>query len=525
MLAVFAGFLFGVDLGSIGAAIDGMSKEMELDKKEVEWVVSGAKGGAIFGSFFGGALIMSRGRRTIIGWAGIPAIAGPLLMFTANSLGQLIVGRVLMGLGIGLASVATPSYLSEVALPEQRGTFEAMYELGIATGMLFAAMANAGIEMSDADPSFIWRCQAGLVPCLFAIPVLIVVCTVPESPRWRLLVAGSNPIALLQVLQDVSALERPGARERLKTVHLREGFEERVGSLDPEDSDDSEDELDGHDDDLIRLWDEKHLAAGLALFKSDELKEESEAARLHTLPLLWRTLSDTYAIIRGAEQVPAGARQGLALALSAAVLDQACASTSILIYTQKILEGVGVGQEAQDLLTTLVVAAKLFGVIMGLIIVERVPRRVLLGAGGGLSAVALSILVLGASLSSPSLLLTGMIAFVGAFYCTWGIGYWVVVVEVTAVGGPRYASAAQSVSTATLFAAGWLTSLTFMDVVSVGTLGLLIYVAVAVAMCLFAFCLLPETAGHSLEECAGDILHEEPVADGATESDTSQSAV
>ncbi|CAE6944657.1 gpmA [Symbiodinium natans] len=56
-----------------------------------------------------------------------------------------------------------------------------------------------------------------------------------------------------------------------------------------------------------------------------------------------------------------------------------------------------------------------------------------------------------------------MSCFIAIFYSTWGIGYWIVVVEVTAVGGPRYASAAQAVSTATLFAAGWLTSLTFID--------------------------------------------------------------
>ncbi|CAE6944640.1 araE [Symbiodinium natans] len=349
ILAIGAGLLFGVDLASIGAAVEAMSKELDLDKKQTEWVVSGAKGGAIFGSLFGGALIMSRGRRMIIGWAAIPSMIGPILVFTAHSLPQLIVGRILMGVGIGLASVATPSYLSEVVLPEQRGLFEAMYELGIAAGMLLAASANALIQMVGTES--VWRYQAGCVPFVFAFPVLMVVCTVPESPRWMLQTKGSSPSSLLAVLEEIERLRRPGADKRLETWRSggRGGLEE---------SDDAED-----DDDLIRLWDEKHHAAGTPLFRSDSvLEEKDETVRLRTLPILKRTLGDACAIIVGSHKVPAGARRGLGLALAAAVLDQACASTSILIYAQKMLATVGVGQDQQDLLTLSVVGAKMLGV-------------------------------------------------------------------------------------------------------------------------------------------------------------------
>ncbi|CAE7696313.1 csbC [Symbiodinium pilosum] len=436
---------------------------------------------------------------------------GPLLVFTAHSLAQLIVGRFLMGVGIGLASVATPSYLSEVVLPEKRGLFEAMYELGIASGMLLAALANALIQMASAES--VWRYQAGCVPFFFAFPVLMVVCFVPESPRWMLQTTGSSPSALLAVLEEISKLRRRGAQERLQTWRStrRGSFDETnvegpcVGDIDDDNSD--------HEDDLVRLWDEKHLAAGAPLFNPDvedsDCGKKDKTVRLRTLTILGRTLRDACAIILGSHQVPPGARRGLGLALAAAVLDQACASTSILIYAQKLLGTVGVGQESQDLLTLMVVGAKMLGVILGLVIVERLSRRMLLGAGGGLSAVALVILVLGAAWKSPALLLTGMTSFIAVFYSTWGIGYWIVVVEVTAVGGPRYASAAQSLSTATLFAAGWLTSLTFMDVISLGPAALLIYAGIAVLMCAYGFCALPETRGHSLEECAGDIVPED----------------
>ncbi|CAE7801063.1 unnamed protein product [Symbiodinium sp. CCMP2456] len=518
ILAVGAGLLFGaawlhrVDLASIGAAVESMSEELQLDREETEWVVSGAKGGAIFGSLFGGALIMSRGRRTIIGWSAIPSMIGPALVFTAHSLPQLIAGRFLMGIGIGLASVATPSYLSEVVLPEQRGLFEAMYELGIASGMLLSALANALLQMLDSDA--VWRYQAGCVPFVFACPVLLVVWTVPESPRWMLQTVGSSPSSLLAVLEEISSLRRPGARKRLETWRSGRGSLEELYEL-SSDADTAEGQ-----DDLIRLWDDKHLAAGSPLYRSDsKLEEKDEAVRLRTLPILQRTLKDVCAIIVGSQQVPAGARRGLALALAAAVLNQACASTSILIYAEKMLASVGFGQENQDLLTLMVIGAKMLGVILGLAIVERVSRRTLLGAGGGLSAVALLVIALGAAWGSPALLVSGMSCFIAIFCSTWGIGYWIVVVEVTAAGGPRYSSATQSVATATLFAAGWLTSLTFMDVISHGPAGLLMYASVAALMSIYGFCILPETGGHSLEECAGDIGSEASTDVDESESD------
>ena len=247
------------------------------------------------------------------------------------------------------------------------------------------------------------------------------------------------------------------------------------------------------EDDLIHLWDEKHEAAGCPLFR-DSSSQCLAAPPQRTWRLLGRTLADARDILLGRV---AFARRGLVLALSAAVLNQFCASTSILIYAQHMLSTVGVGSQVgllrglsetivpksraklspiqeggqslgiwrqveQDAQAMLLIFAKLVGVSLGLLLVERVSRRQLLGGGGACCAVALAVLTLGAYLSSNWLLMSGMGCFVLFFFSTWGVGYWAVVVEVTVVGGPRYASAAQAMSTATLFAAGWLTSLTFL---------------------------------------------------------------
>eukprot|EP00435_Cladocopium_sp_Y103_P055245 s1128_g18.t1 len=511
-LAISAGLLFGVDIASIGAALEGMAQELGLEDNASEWVVSGAKGGAVFGGLFGGALMVSRGRRTSIRLSALPFFVGPLLILTAQSFWQAFVGRLLMGLGFGLASVATPSYLSEVVVPVHRGLFEAMYELGIASGMLLAALLNLLLQALSVDGQLgnlsCWRYQAGLVPCAFAVPLLLLSFTVPESPRW--LMQTATPSSLLASLGEIACLGRPGARQRLETVKSWTNCEngsEPLEALDAEAFDaEEESEKASSKDDLIRLWDEKHKALGNPLFSRQTTPDEEVLQKQRTCGVLLGTFIDVKDILTG--KVPS-ARQGLTLALAAAVLNQACASTSILIYAQKLLETAGVqGETEQDAQSTIIIAAKLVGVILGLFLVERVTRKALLAAGGAGSAMSLALLLVGMELSNNVLLMIGMGFFVLCFYSTWGIGYWAVVVEVTAVGGPRYASAAQAMSTATLFFFGWLTSLTFVQVMSLGSLGILVYIVVAVMMFAYGRCWLPETSGHSLEECAYNVEHQ-----------------
>jgi len=511
-LAVSAGLLFGVDLASIGAALEGMSQDLGLEDvhdTRSEWIVSGAKGGAVFGSLFGGAFMVSRGRRTSIICAAIPFLIGPLFVFAAQSFWQAFLGRLLMGLGFGLASVATPSYLSEVVPPVHRGLFEAMYELGIASGMLISSLLNLLLQALSESGRLgslgCWRYQAGLVPCAFAVPLLLLALMVPESPRWLLQTASPSPAKLLASLKEIARLGRPGARQRLETVKSLSNIVDGLESVQPEHEEDEEGENEKatSEDDLIVLWDKKHSDVGNPLFSRETSDCEQVAQKQRTLSVLLQTFVDAKDILLG--KVPS-ARKGLLLALSAAVLNQACASTSILIYAQKLLSTVGVQtQTEQDAQSALLIGAKLVGVIVGLFLVETLTRRALLATGGICSAVALGVIVLGAQLSSNEILMVGMGCFVLCFFSTWGIGYWAVVVEVTAAGGPRYASAAQAMATATLFGTGWLTSLTFVQVMSLGSLGLLTYVCVAVLMFAYGLCWLPETSGHSLEQCAHDV--------------------
>lgn len=489
--ALASGLLFGIDLGSIGGALHGMVQDFGLSAEQEQAVVSGTTGGAIAGCLLGGALMTAHGRRFTVALGTLPFFLGPALVMTSTKLLQLLVGRLVMGIGIGLASVAAPCYLSEVAPPQQRGLIVSMYELAIACGFLIASLANDLIEEFNVDGRCqvgCWRFQAGLVPVLAALPLSFAALSVPESPRWLISVAGSQRKAWRDALEAMHQLGCQGSQERLNATE-----EEEVLSQ-------------VNDDDLVCLWDIEHSRAGSPLFSSALVvrkpSEDLSYNRLRTFQVLATTVKDIYSILRNAEEVPTGTRHGMVLALLAAILNQVCASTSLLIYAQHLLEKLGVASAAtQDRMAMVVVAAKFIGVIIGLLIVDGIGRRALLGWGGALSAFFILLLSIGAANGAVVVVLIGLGGFIFAFYVSWGIGYWVVVTELTTAGGQRYAAASQAAATATLFCAGWLTAFTFVSITDLGPWSLLTYMGMGILMTLYAVCLLPETRGRTLEDC------------------------
>jgi len=508
--ALSSGLLFGVDLGSIGGAIHEMKSQFELSTMQVGAIVSGAKGGAILGCLVGGAVMASQGRRAVVALSSVPFMAGPLLLGLASSFPQALLGRLLMGLGVGMASVAAPCYLGEVAPPSYRGGLVALYEIAIALGFLFTSVINFIIQNAEHCPGGCWRYMAGVVPLFAAIPLLLATSLLPESPRWLLSCAGGDVALVRQALEAMDALGCDGARERL--VKIRSVAPDGIG-----------DEAAGvhifskSPDDLVALWDEHHSAVGSPLLLSEEAAAARPAllaapSRVSAARTFVKTLSNAGAVLSGAANVPRGASRGLALALLAAVLDQACASTSVLVYAQHLLQEAGVKSLViQDSMAIIVAGAKFTGVSLGLLLVDRIGRRPLLGLGGALSTVAIVLLAGGSAYKNAGLLLFGMCSFILVFCATWGNGYWVVVTEVTVAGGPQYGGASQALSTMTLFATGWVTSLTFVSVTEAGgPWALTVYAGVTALMALYATCLLPEMKGCTLEMCA-EHVNEMPI--------------
>jgi MFS family permease len=108
-------------------------------------------------------------------------IAGSFCMAIAPSTRVVILGRVLVGLGIGIASVTVPVYLAETAQSNNRAYAVAANVLMITAGQLISFLVNYGLSYV----SHTWRWMLG-VAAVPAIVQLVGLGLLPESPRWLL---------------------------------------------------------------------------------------------------------------------------------------------------------------------------------------------------------------------------------------------------------------------------------------------------------------------------------------------------
>ena len=139
--------------------------------------------GCFFGSlsciYFGDRL----GRIRTIQAGCIVAIIGYILQSSSYSLGQLIVGRLVAGLGFGAVTATAPNWQSECADASHRGAAVLFEGLFISAGLAIQGWINLGLSFSEGSVS--WRFPLAL-PIVFALIVLSTVRLFPESPRWLL---------------------------------------------------------------------------------------------------------------------------------------------------------------------------------------------------------------------------------------------------------------------------------------------------------------------------------------------------
>lgn len=194
--AALGGFLYGYDLGLIGGALFNIRDEFQLSQLEEEWVVGSAKIGAFFGTFLGGAMMLHYGRRKTIAIDSLFYMAGPLIMAFAYSMTTLVLGRFMVGIGIGISAVVVPVYLGEVAPAQVRGRLVLLYELLLCGGMLCSLLADVALMHLPNN----WRWMVGL-PVLPAAVLAVSLFILPESPRW--LVVNGHLDSALAVIHRV----------------------------------------------------------------------------------------------------------------------------------------------------------------------------------------------------------------------------------------------------------------------------------------------------------------------------------
>ena len=129
------------------------------------------------------------------------------ILFSTSAIGcavstdfnQLVIYRIIGGVGIGVVSIISPLYISEVAVAQYRGRLVSLYQLAVTIGFLGAYLVNyqlLGYSMSNPDVSTgwwnlvfvseVWRGMLGM-ETLPAIMFFIIIFFIPESPRWLIL--------------------------------------------------------------------------------------------------------------------------------------------------------------------------------------------------------------------------------------------------------------------------------------------------------------------------------------------------
>jgi len=125
-------------------------------------VVSLALLGAFVGSLIAGPLSDNYGRKPIIISADILFTIGSMIMAFSTSIPELMVGRIVVGLAIGVASMIVPVYLSEISPVAVRGRVVAVFVCVITAGQLISSIIALALGRN-------WRLMLGLA----AIPSLI----------------------------------------------------------------------------------------------------------------------------------------------------------------------------------------------------------------------------------------------------------------------------------------------------------------------------------------------------------------
>ncbi|XP_074271965.1 inositol transporter 4-like [Silene latifolia] len=180
--AGIGGLLFGYDTGVISGALLYIKEDFKDVERKTwlqETIVATAVAGAIIGAGIGGWLNDKFGRKPAILIADILFFIGAFIMALAPAPWVIILGRVFVGLGVGMASMTSPLYISETSPSRIRGALVSTNGLLITGGQFLSYLINLGFTRVDGT----WRWMLG-VAAVPAFLQFILMLSLPESPRW-----------------------------------------------------------------------------------------------------------------------------------------------------------------------------------------------------------------------------------------------------------------------------------------------------------------------------------------------------
>ena len=177
-IAALAGILFGYDTGVVSGAILFIHDEYHLTAQTNGLVVSAVLFGALIGAMFSGRMADLWGRKKLLIADALIFIIGTLITAVGSSIEVIAIGRVIVGVAIGVASYVAPLYISEIAPAKYRGALVSLNQLAITLGILLSYIVDYQFSQYGA---WRWMFAAGIIP---AVGFFLGLLYLPDSPRW-----------------------------------------------------------------------------------------------------------------------------------------------------------------------------------------------------------------------------------------------------------------------------------------------------------------------------------------------------
>ncbi|KAK4049157.1 hypothetical protein OIV83_004324 [Microbotryomycetes sp. JL201] len=472
---VFAGVVSGALL-VIGSDLSGDDNPgRPLSAMQESWLVSSALVGAFAGSLVAAKGADRFGRRPVILAAAVLFVLGALEQAAAQVYKEVILGRILVGIGVGLSSSVLPIYLAELSPAKFRGRIVASLVVLITGGQVLAYVVDACFFSTSHG----WRYMfgAGAVPAV--VQLLMAISSLPESPRFHLSRGWTGP-----------------ARETLKMIHPTLSSDAIQAKIDRIQAETAAAEHEG----LLGLG---HVGS---------LKDVKEGL----MSKIWRDRASRRAVI---------------LACGLQFFQQATGFNGLMYYSARVLQ---LAHFTNPAAFAMVVAVSNFVcTIIALKLIDKLGRRPLLlrtlaGMLTGMIILAISFFFIpappkdgkalpGGPSAAAFVALLGMVIFCSSYALGLGNVPWVLQSEVFT---QELRATGTSLATATNWTANLIVAATYLHLTRLLSVGgtFLLFTFVIAAAIVFTFKLLPETKGLGLDETRAlfeQIVGQSQISEGA----------
>jgi len=181
LVATIPSLLFGYHLGVVNEPLESISLDLGFDGHALAegLVVSISLVGSLIGSLFSGSIVDSIGRCKAFQLSALPMILGPAISASTKTLAGMLIGRFLVGIGMGLGPVVASLYVTEISPAHVRGTYGSFIQIATCLGFLVSLFFGLPVrEIKGWWRTCFWisTVPAGLLA--LAIPLCV------ESPHW-----------------------------------------------------------------------------------------------------------------------------------------------------------------------------------------------------------------------------------------------------------------------------------------------------------------------------------------------------